>query len=117
MAGESWQDNDLIFCQGDGTPYFTLTDAPIVGFAAPNDGAALSGTVPVTVEIAGANLKSYQLRLDSKGLVKTVNPVTGEPSYSLDTTKVKKGAHTLSATVIDDAGHTTTASVDITVTN
>ena len=21
MAGESWQDNDLIFCQGDGTPY------------------------------------------------------------------------------------------------
>jgi hypothetical protein len=21
MAGESWQDNDLIFCQCDGTPY------------------------------------------------------------------------------------------------
>jgi integrase len=21
MAGESWQDNDLIFCRGDGTPY------------------------------------------------------------------------------------------------
>jgi hypothetical protein len=99
------------------TQHFTLTDAPVVGFAAPNDGAALSGTVPVTVEIAGANLKSYKLSLDGKNLVKTVNPVTGEPSYSLKTTKVKNGAHTLSATVIDHAGHTTTASVDITVTN
>ncbi|MEU6010661.1 LamG domain-containing protein [Streptomyces sp. NPDC047453] len=99
------------------TRHFTLTDAPIVAFAAPTAGAVLSGTTQVAAEVAGANLKSYQLRLDGKGLVNTVKPANGELDDNLDTTKVKNGAHTLSATVTDSLGHVTTASVAVTVAN
>jgi hypothetical protein len=99
------------------TQHFTLTDAPVVAFATPGDGSTLRGAAAIAVDIAGANLKSFVLRLDGKGLEKEASPPSGELSSLLETSKVKNGRHTLSATVVDSAGRTTTATITVTVAN
>lgn len=98
------------------TEHFTLTDKPIVVFAAPTSGATLNGTTTVKVDLAGSGLASYQLSLDSKRLANTRNPGTGEQDYTLNTAEQPNGSHVLTATVTDAAGHTAQASVTVTIT-
>lgn len=88
-----------------------------VAIVAPAAGAAVSGQAPVTVELDGIDLQAYNLRIDSAGLQYLYQPQPGRASFTLDTTTLANGVHTLLATATDKAGHKVTVTRKITVAN
>ncbi|MET0295883.1 MAG: Ig-like domain-containing protein [Microbacterium sp.] len=93
------------------------TAAPVVSFVTPSAGAVLSGTVPVTVNLADANLQAYNLRVDSAGLQYFYQAQNGDVTYNLDTTTLSDGVHTLLATATDKVGQKSTTTIKVTVDN
>jgi 5'-nucleotidase len=91
--------------------------APVLSFTTPNDGATVSGTVPVSVSVSGDKLQAYNLRVDSAGLQYAYQPKAGTQTFQLDTTTLSNGVHTLLATATDAAGAKTTITEKITVDN
>jgi hypothetical protein len=73
--------------------------------------------VPVTVSLAGEGLQAYHLSIDAADLQDASQPTAGTQTFSLDTTTLTNGLHTLLATVTDNAGHKTTLTEMITVNN
>jgi chitodextrinase len=98
---------------------FTVTKPtpPNLTFVTPASGAAVSGSVPITVSVEGQDLVAYNLRIDSTGL-SYANPLSaGDQTFTLDTTTLANGSHTLSATATNAAGAKTTITEKITVEN
>jgi hypothetical protein len=88
---------------------------PTVSITAPSPGATVSGTVTVTTSVS-SNTTSVQFKVDGNN---TAAPVTAAPfDYSLDTTKLSNGAHSITAVASDAAAQTATSgAVSITVNN
>ena len=89
--------------------------APTVSITSPVAGATVSGTTTVTAS-ASANTASVQFLVDGNS---TGAAVTNAPfSYSLNTTTLSNGSHSLTATANTAAGQTaTSAAVSIKVNN
>jgi hypothetical protein len=92
---------------------------PTVSFAAPTNGASISGTISITTmptaTTSGASVASVQLQVDGASLGAAI---TNSPySTSWGTTAVANGTHTLTAIVTDTFGETARASVTVTVNN
>jgi hypothetical protein len=90
---------------------------PTVSITAPAPGATVSGTVSVTANASSSiGVASVQFQVDASNVG---SPVTAAPySYSLDTTTLANGSHTLTAVATDTAGTSTTSSgVIVTVSN
>ena len=87
--------------------------APLVTILEPMDGAHLRGTASVKV-YAGGSVNKVLLAMDDGIFRQIYRPIEGSPySYSLDTTVLPEGNHTLRAKSVDFTGHE--SSVDITV--
>src|SRR5690349_328171 len=100
--------------------FSTIADAtpPTVSITSPAAGATLSGTASIITATASDNVAvaSVQFKVDSAN---TGLPVTAAPyRYTLNTTTLANGNHTLAAVASDTAGNSTTsASVTVTVNN
>lgn len=80
--------------------------APVVSWSSPKDGADLKlGSYNLSTLVTEANLASLTYALDGVPLAGSV----------LDTTNVSDGKHTLTATVVDNAGNSTSSSITVTV--
>ncbi|KQM82121.1 Ig-like domain-containing protein [Agromyces sp. Leaf222] len=91
---------------------------PVVSLVSPASGAIVGGTVAVKVTLDDANLKAYNLRVDSAGLAYSAQAANGaQPDFAWDTTTVADGEHTLLATATDAAGNKTTTTIKVTVDN
>src|SRR5205814_1305726 len=91
---------------------------PAVAVTAPSSGATVAGTISVNVTASdtGSGVASVQLVVDgtSVGQPDLSNPYT----FSLDTTSLTDGSHTIGATAIDGVGNVgTAASVPVIVSN
>ena len=92
------------------------TVPPTVSVTAPNEGATVNGTVQVAAQASDdSGVAGVQFLLDG-------NPLGSEdttPPYAAtwDTTTAVNGTHRLSARARDAVNHTTSAPVDVTVTN
>jgi hypothetical protein len=89
---------------------FTVASAGAlqVTVASPSDWAFARGSETVTATPSGGN-GPYSVQFSVDGAA-TGSPVTGAPySFSWDTTKTFDGTYTLTATVTDHDGHTTTS--------
>ena len=91
--------------------------APVLSFTTPADGSTVSGSVPISVALSGANLQAYNLRIDLTGLQYAYQPTAGAQNFLLDTTTLSNGTHTLLATATNTAGAKTTITEKITVNN
>ncbi|MCW2877640.1 MAG: alpha,2-mannosidase [Sphaerisporangium sp.] len=100
-----------------GTGQAPAPSVPQLAFVAPVKDATVTGTVPVTVSLAGRGLKAYNLRIDAAGLQDMRQPTAGTQTFNLDTTALTNGVHTLLATATDNAGHKSTITEKITVNN
>ena len=101
-----------------GPPLPTPPPAPtpaalIAAFATPAAGATVSGTTTVTMSATGGTAPyTYTLALDGAPLVSGA-----AASYAWNTTAASNAAHTLSLTVRDAAGVSSTATRTVTVAN
>ena len=94
------------------------TTPPVVSLTAPASGATVSGTVTVTANATdNVGVTGVQFKLDETNLGSVVTGAGPTYSYSLSTTTVANGTHTLTATASDAAGNTASSSVSITVNN
>jgi len=108
----------------DSTGTFVVVDAfdvaPLVAgtvsISSPPSGAAVSGTIMITVNVSGGTVAGVQYRLDGANLGAEV---TAAPySMSWDTTTTGSASHTLTAVARFAAGNTATSSpVGVTVFN
>ncbi len=93
------------------------TTPPSVSLTAPANNATVSGTAVTASASASDNVgvTGVQFYLDDNpmGAEDTAAPY----SYSWDSTVVPNGSYTVSAVARDDAGNTSTSSVDITINN
>ncbi len=89
--------------------------APTISISAPASGAIVSGTVMITTAVSSGTA-SVQFKIDGTSVSAAV---TSAPfDYSLDTTKLSDGSHSLSAVATDAAGQAaTSAAVKLTVSN
>ncbi|WP_051266759.1 glycerophosphodiester phosphodiesterase [Nakamurella lactea] len=94
-----------------------LAQGPVVTLRSPANGATVSGTVQVAIDLAGTQLTAYNLRIDNSGLDYAAKPATGPRTFPLDTTGLTNGAHDVLVTVSDAAGHKASVSARITVDN
>jgi hypothetical protein len=92
-------------------------DGPVIGLTSPANGATVSGTVNVQVQLAGTRLTAYNLRVDNDGLDYAANPAPGTRTVPLDTRTLGNGRHTVLVTVADAAGHKVSVAAQITVSN
>jgi hypothetical protein len=102
--------------RGGGTA--SCSGNPTINFTAPSNNATISGNnISLSVNTAPAancGLSSVVFKVDSSPLV----TVTTYPySTTWNSTTNANGAHTLSATVTDSSGHSTTTSINIMVAN
>jgi hypothetical protein len=93
------------------------TTPPAVAITSPTSGATVSGTIAVTASASDSvGVASVQLQVDGTnvGSADTTSPY----SFSLDTTTLSNGAHSLTAVAVDTSGNQATSiAVSITVSN
>jgi hypothetical protein len=93
------------------------TTPPTVSISSPASGATVSGTLQVTASASdNVAVKNVQLKVDgaNSGAADTSSPY----NFSLDTTALSDGAHSLTAVATDTSGNqATSAAVSITVSN
>jgi hypothetical protein len=91
------------------------TTPPSVSFGSPASGETVSGTASVQVS-ASDNTAVADVTLAVDG--STVGTDTSSPwTFSVDTTRLTNGPHTLTATATDAAGNSSTAQESVTVQN
>jgi len=99
------------------TPAYAQS-SPAVTITSPANGGSLVRTVTVAANASGsAGVTQVQFQIDGISLGA---PVMGSgPAYitSWDTTTSADGPHTVAATATDSAGHQTTVSISVSVTN
>lgn len=89
--------------------------APMVSFAAPQDGSTVAGSITVQVSasddtsVASVNLKVNGTNLGSD----TTSPYT----FPLNTLSLSNGSHALTATAVDSSGNFSAATITIGVNN
>jgi Bacterial Ig domain len=92
------------------------TTPPTVSIATPASGSTVSGTVSVSGSASDAvGVSTVQVSVDG-GAYQTAQG-TSSWSYSLDTTALADGSHTLAARATDTSGNVSTTSEGITVQN
>jgi galactose oxidase-like protein/glyoxal oxidase-like protein/PKD domain-containing protein/Big-like domain-containing protein len=104
----------------DGTSAQAVTTVPgsgpaplTAGFAAPANGATVSGTISVSMTASGGTAPyTYTLTIDGA----QVSSGAGS-TFNWNTTTAANGGHTLALTVSDSAGGTAPASIGVTVQN
>ncbi|MDY6892457.1 MAG: S8 family serine peptidase [Chloroflexota bacterium] len=90
---------------------------PSVTIANPSDGATVSGTVPVIANASDDNgVTQVEFFINGSSIGVDSNGLDGW-SASWDTTDVADGSHTVSATVTDTAGQTSSDAVFVNVSN
>jgi hypothetical protein len=95
----------------------TDTTPPTVSITSPTSGSTISGTNTVTAS-ASDNVAVASVQLQADGTNVGVPDTTPPYTFSLDTTALSNGAHSLSAVAVDTSGNqTTSAAVPITVSN
>jgi hypothetical protein len=105
--------DDLVFAIGTGSPD---TTPPTASVTAPASGATVRGTIAVTASASDDRGVSQVALLVDGAAVAT--DLTAPYSFTLDTTTLTAGGHTLQARASDAAGNTgTSAPVSITVDN
>jgi len=88
------------------------TSPPTISITNPADGATVNGMVMIAVTAsAPAGIASTSLYVDGN-LVKTGN--TASLFYKWNSRKAGSGSHTISATVMDTAGNSATATIQVT---
>jgi hypothetical protein len=85
--------------------------------ASPAPGTVVSGSVPVQVNLYGTDIQAYNLRIDSAGLDYAWHPQAGIRTFTLNTSSLAAGDHTLLATMVDGSGHKSTTTQRITVSS
>ena len=95
----------------------TDSSSPTVSITAPSDGAAVSGTIPMSANASdNVGVTGVQFLLDGANLGS--EDLTSPYSISWDTTTASNASHTLTARARDFAGNvTTSAAVTVTVNN
>ena len=92
---------------------YVITGSPTVDFVNPAAGATVSGTTTVTLAASGGSGGyTYRLSLNGANLYTGTNPI-----FSWNTTNALNGSQTLTASVTDGAGGTSTAVRTVTVSN
>ncbi|HVX24061.1 MAG TPA: Ig-like domain-containing protein [Candidatus Saccharimonadales bacterium] len=91
--------------------------APTISFASPSDGDTVHGTIDVNVDVNDTNLSQYRLRVDGNLVQSDHHAVNGTETYSLDTTTLSDGSHTLKAAARDAAGNWASVTETIVVDN
>lgn len=88
---------------------------PGVGFISPGNGAAITGNVAISVSATdNTSVSSVTLTIDGvAAATDTASPYT----FAWNTNAVLNGSHTLSATAVDAAGNSSTASISVIVNN
>ncbi|GAA5194027.1 hypothetical protein GCM10023322_57410 [Rugosimonospora acidiphila] len=90
---------------------------PGVAFSTPGDGQAVGGQVQIAVQLTGTGLRAYDLRVDGGGLQYQYQPKPGTVTFTLDTTTLTNGRHTLLATATDEFGQKYTVTRPVVVAN
>jgi Bacterial Ig domain len=96
------------------------TTPPAVSISAPADGSTVSGTVSVSGSASdNVVVSTVQVSVDgtADGGAYHAAQGTGSWSYSLDTTALTNGSHTISARATDTSGNVSTTSESVTVQN
>ncbi|WP_457558955.1 Ig-like domain-containing protein [Candidatus Harpocratesius sp.] len=89
--------------------------APTVSITAPSDGDTVSGTITVTATASDNVGVSYtQMKIDSGSWT---TDSTSPYSWSVDTTTLSEGSHTITVQAYDEAGNYGEDSISITVDN
>jgi hypothetical protein len=93
------------------------TTAPVVSLTAPLNGAAVTGTIPVSATASdNAGVVGVQFRLD--GVNMSAEDTSAPFSTAWDTATATAGNHTLDAVARDAAGnHTTSAAISVMVSD
>ncbi|OLD96931.1 MAG: hypothetical protein AUG80_12850 [Candidatus Rokubacteria bacterium 13_1_20CM_4_68_9] len=87
-------------------------------FMSPANGATVSGTVTVGMEVGGASGASNTFRLTIDGTLASTQTVAGTTaSFAWNTSALANGSHTLALSASDAAGRTVTATITVTVQN
>lgn len=95
----------------------TVDNPPSVTITAPNDGATVSGSVPITADASDdKRVGQVEFLVDGSSIAVDSDGSDGW-SASWDSGTVGDGSHTVSATATDTAGQTTTDSITVTVDN
>ena len=81
--------------------YATAREAPTISLTSPAEGSVLAGNVTIEFTVSGVSIEIVTLEIDRIG-----HDVTGQTSYTWDTTTVNDGDYTLNLTVTDAAGNT-----------
>jgi hypothetical protein len=91
------------------------TTPPTIGFTSPANGDTISGTITSQVNATdNVGVASVSLAVDGSGIgTDTTAPYT----FSVNTSNLINGSHTLSATAKDAAGNASSASIAVTVNN
>lgn len=106
-------------CGGGASQASSLAPIPqtlTVSISSPLSGASVSGTITITA-IVSANAVSVQFEVDGSKVGSPVSVSGTNASYSLDTTTLPNGSHTLAAVASDNSGHTASSSLTVTVDN
>jgi chitodextrinase len=91
------------------------TTQPTVSFASPAAGATVSGTIQVQAS-ASDNVGVSKVELSVDGSL--TDTLTASPwTFSLDTSTLANGSHTLSMTAYDAAGNSSSAQISVSVQN
>ena len=95
---------------GDNTP-------PTVSITSPSNNATVSGTIVVTASASdNVAVASVQFQVDNANVGSAVS--SAPYNYSLDTTTVSNGTHTLNAVAVDTSGNSAkSAAINVTVSN
>lgn len=93
-------------------------DPPAVTITSPISGVIVSGMVTITVESndGTSEIASVALLVDGQ-LQSTINQPPFDFDFTLDTSMVSSGLHTITVRAADGAGNQAAASVDVTVDN
>ena len=95
-------------------PFYIDTTPPVIRVDPVLDGATLSGVIDITISVTDMVLLSTSISIDGL-IVHTDNaPVF---TYTLDTSMLGDGPHTISIESVDQLGHTTTLNYNVIVNN
>jgi hypothetical protein len=101
---------DVVF-----TPASMTQSNPIVTITSPSSGSTLSGTATVSATVAGkTSITQVQLLVDGSAQ----GTLTAAPyNFSLNTTTLANGSHTIAVSALDSSGNTGSSSVTVNVSN
>ena len=113
LSSNTWYIDHVGFVASSGTP----TATPTVTIAAPAGGAAVSGTIGVTGTAAesGGAVSAVAVSIDGGAYAAATG--TASWSFSLNTTPLANGSHTITTRATDSSGNTAAASISVVVGN